>query len=180
MRFDVTATAGLRASGDTVREMLRGLLRDRFGLVVHAETREMPIYVLKIARADGTLGPNLRRSSTDCSGRPSNVVAGRVQCGILVSPGQTTASLRGGGVTIANFVRLFGDFLDRPLNDATGLDGVFDFEFQFSVGLPAATTPDDLPPVSTAIHEQMGLKLDAQKGRADVWVIDAASQPTAN
>jgi uncharacterized protein (TIGR03435 family) len=32
--------------------------------------------------------------------------------------------------------------------------------------------------VFTALREQMGLKLDAQKGRADVWVIDAVSRPT--
>ena len=98
--------------------------------------------------------------------------------------------MRGGGATIDNFARLLGDFLDRPLNDRTGLEGTFDLELQFSGersatpgapvpgGLPAASAPDDVPSVFTAIREQMGLKQDAQRGRAVVWIIDAVSRPT--
>jgi uncharacterized protein (TIGR03435 family) len=170
--------------------MLRTLLRERFGLVVHTEIREMPVYVLRLARTDATLGPHLRRSTTDCSGRGSTVVAGQVQCGIMVSQGPGSGSLRGGSATIANFLRLLGDFLDRPLNDGTGLTGLFDLELQFTAersstpgtavpgGLATASSPDDVPSVFTALREQMGLKLDAQNGRADVWVIDAVSRPT--
>jgi uncharacterized protein (TIGR03435 family) len=76
------------------------------------------------------------------------------------------------------------------LNDRTGLAGAFDLELQFRGersptpgapvpgGLPAASAPDDVPSVFTAIREQMGLKLDAQRGRADVWVIDAVTHPS--
>jgi uncharacterized protein (TIGR03435 family) len=187
-RFDIVATA-TGASADATREMLRTLLKEQFGLSVHAESREMPVYVLSLARTDGTLGPNLRRSTTDCTGRGSTIVAGRVQCGILVSQGPASGSLRGGGATIDNFVRLLGDFLDRPLNDGTDLVGSFDLELQFSAersatpgapapgGLPTASSPDEVPSVFTALREQLGLKLDAQRGRADVWVIDAVSEP---
>jgi uncharacterized protein (TIGR03435 family) len=188
-RFDIQAAAP-DATADAIRLMLRTLLTERFGLAMRAESPEMPVYALTLARADGTLGPHLRRSTTDCTGRGSTVVAGRVQCGILVSQDKGSGSLRGGGATIDNFARLLGDFLDRPLNDRTGLAGAFDLELQFSGersstpgapvpgGLPAAPAPDDVPSVFTAIREQMGLKLDAQKGRADVWVIDAVSRPT--
>jgi uncharacterized protein (TIGR03435 family) len=189
-RFDILATAPANANVDTPREMLRALLKERFALAVHAELREMPVYVLRLARTDATLGPHLRRSTTDCTGRGSTVVAGRVQCGIMVSQGPGSGSLRGGGATIDNFVRLLGDFLDRPLNDDTGLAGAFDLELQFTAersstpgapvpgGLPPAASPDDVPSLFTALPEQMGLKLDAQRGRADVWVIDDVSQPT--
>jgi uncharacterized protein (TIGR03435 family) len=188
-RFDIAATA-TGANADAIREMLRTLLKERFGLAVHAESREMPVYVLRLARTDGTLGPNLRRSTTDCTGRGSTIVAGRVQCGIMVSQGPASGSLRGGGATIDTFVRLLGDFLDRPLNDGTALRGSFDLEFQFTAersatpgapapgGLPTASSPDEVPSVFTALREQLGLKLDAQRGRADVWVIDAVSEPT--
>ena len=47
--------------------MLRALLAERFKLAVHQEKRELPIYELHLARADGTLGPGLRRSDFDCS-----------------------------------------------------------------------------------------------------------------
>ena len=188
-RFDILATTSSNTDTDTMREMLRSLLRDRFGLAVHAESREMPVYLLRVARPDARLGPNLRRSTTDCAGRGSSVVAGRVQCGILASQGPGSGSLRGGGATIDNFVRLLGDFLDRPLNDDTGLTGVFDLELQFTAersstpgapvpgGLATATSPDDAPSIFTALREQMGLKLDAQNGHADVWVIDAVAPP---
>jgi uncharacterized protein (TIGR03435 family) len=117
-------------------------------------------------------------------------VTGRVQCGILVSQGPGSGSLRGGGATMDAFVRLLGDFLDRPLNDGTGLTGSFDLELQFTAersstpgapapgGLAAAVGVDDVPSVFTAIREQMGLRLDAQNGPAELWVIDAVSQPT--
>ena len=188
-RFDILATAP-NATADATREMLRTLLRERFGLAAHPESRDMPVYVLRLVHADGTLGPHLRRSATECSGRGSTVVAGKVQCGILVSQGPGSGSLRGGAATIDNFARLLADFLDRPLNDSTELVGAFDFELQFTAerssspgaqvpgGLATASSPDDVPSVFTALREQMGLKLDAQRGRADVWVIDAVSPPT--
>jgi uncharacterized protein (TIGR03435 family) len=44
--------------------------------------------------------------------------------------------------------------------------------------LSTSASPDDVPTVFTAVLEQLGLKLDAQRGRADVWVVDSASLPT--
>jgi uncharacterized protein (TIGR03435 family) len=190
-RFDVLATAPNGANSDAIRGMLRALLKERFGLALHTEMLEMPIYVVRLARPDAKLGPNLRPSSTDCIGRPSAVVAGKVQCGILVSQGPGSASLRGGAATIENFVRLLGDFLERPLVDQSGLAGTFDLEVQFTASrsatpggaVPGGLTtagPDDIPNVFTAMQEQLGLKLDAQTGVADVWVVDAATPPTVD
>jgi len=190
-RFDIVATAPAQAPGDAVREMLRALLTERYGLRMHAETREMPVYLLRLMRTDGTLGSNLRRSTMDCAGRPSSVVAGQVRCGVLVSQGPASASLRGGGSTIDSFVRLLGDFLDRPLIDESGLTGTFDLELEFSAprsSMPGTLAPgglaaaglDDVPAVFTAVREQLGLKLDAQRGRAEVWVVDAASPPSVD
>ena len=191
-RFDILATAASGTTADGIRDMLRSLLQERFRLALHMETREMAVYDLVVARAGGALGPNLRRSSTDCSGKASSMVGGRVQCGLLVSQGSGSASLRGGGTTIASFTRLLGDFLDRPVNDRTGLAGAFDLELQFTApasatpgapvpgGLATATGLDDIPTVFTAIQEQMGLRLNPQQGRADVLVIDSVSSPTTD
>ena len=49
-----------------IQFMMRTLLAERFGLVYHEETREMPISVLVLARPDGKLGPKLEKSTTDC------------------------------------------------------------------------------------------------------------------
>jgi uncharacterized protein (TIGR03435 family) len=190
-RFDIVATAGGDAtSSDVIRQMLRTALADRFGLVLHPESRQMPIYSLIVAKDDRSLGPNLRRSTTDCSGQGGQVVAGRVRCGVLVSQAPTSASLRGGGAAFPDFVRLLGDFLDRPVIDNTKLTGTFDLELQFTStrsampgaavpgGLATAPGPDDVPSIFTALQEQLGLRLNAQSGAADVLIIDRVSPPS--
>jgi uncharacterized protein (TIGR03435 family) len=188
-RFDIVATAGDEAaSSEVIRLMLRTALVDRFGLALHSETRQMPIYSLVVAKDDGNLGPNLRRSTTDCAGQGGQVVAGRVRCGVLVSQAPTSASLRGGGAVFAEFVRLLADFLDRPVIDNTKLTGAFDLELQFTSdrgslpgvpgGLTTAASPTDIPSIFTALQEQLGLKLNSQTGTADVLVIDRVSPPS--
>jgi uncharacterized protein (TIGR03435 family) len=191
-RFDIVATAtGDAITSDVIRLMLRTALADRFGLVLHNETKQMPIYSLVVARSDGTLGPNLRKSSMECVGRRSQVVDGRVQCGVLLSQAPTSASLRGGGAPFGDFVRLLADFLERPLIDNTGLTGAFDAELQFTAargslpgaapgGLATAPSTDDIPSVFTAVQEQLGLKLNATTGTADVLVIDRVTPPSEN
>ena len=60
-RFDVDARATFEPRAEQERMMLRALLADRFKLAAHYETPERPIYNLVVARADGRLGPQLRR-----------------------------------------------------------------------------------------------------------------------
>jgi uncharacterized protein (TIGR03435 family) len=192
-RFDIVATAtGDGITSDVIRQMLRTALAGRFGLMLHNETKQMAIYSLVLARSDATLGPNLRRSSADCTDRKSEVVGGRVQRGVLVSQAPTSASLRGGGASFTEFVRLLSDFLERPLIDNTGLYGAFDLELQFTAvrgALPGAASPgglatapgtDDIPSIFTAVQEQLGLKLNATTGSAEVLVIDRVTPPSEN
>ena len=68
-RFDIVATAGGTVAQAELQMMLRDLLADRFKLAVHTEAREMPIYALTRARADGKPGPQLRASELDCVAR---------------------------------------------------------------------------------------------------------------
>ena len=58
-------------SRDEARVMLRSALTDRFGLEMHRERREIPVYVLLIAARDGALGPNLRRANVSECGGPA-------------------------------------------------------------------------------------------------------------
>jgi len=190
-RFDIAATAPPQTTSDQNRQMLRALLADRFALITHTETRELPTYVLRVVRGE-RLGPGLRRSDTDCTGQGSRMLNGRVQCGILVSQAPGSASLRGGGTSIADIARMLGDFLDRPLVDETGLAGVFDFELQFTAdrsavpgavvpgGLAASSSPDEVPSIFTALQEQLGLKLEPSPGLVDVLVVDRAERPASD
>ena len=181
------------------RLMLRGLLEDRFGLAVHKETRERPVYALILARADGRLGPELRRSTTDCN----NQAAGGRQGGSASSPWQVNACgtsvgpgfILAGGRTMAQLATALstltntGSSLNRLVVDRTGLDGTFDLTLRFTPeNIPdfgAAGPPRGMPAIDpngpsifTAVQEQLGLKLDSQRGPVEVLVIDRVQRPT--
>ena len=66
-RFDIDARADDNPTRETGREMLRALLADRFKLVAHSETRQMPIFTLVVNRPDGRLGPQLTKTTVDCA-----------------------------------------------------------------------------------------------------------------
>lgn len=64
--FDIVATVAGNPPREQIPLMLRALLAERFKLVVHTETRDLPIYALVLARKDGKLGARIRRATFDC------------------------------------------------------------------------------------------------------------------
>jgi hypothetical protein len=66
-RWDIRAMAAADATPAQVNDMFKNLLADRFKLVARREARQIPVYNLVRARADGRLGPQLRASASDCS-----------------------------------------------------------------------------------------------------------------
>jgi uncharacterized protein (TIGR03435 family) len=173
--------------------MLRAMLADRFKLKVHTETRERPVYVLMVARADGRLGPKLTKSTIDCQAMMAGARAGgappappplsptgRPVCGLRMGPG----IFSGGNISMIGFANALAKFAGRPVVDKTGLPGNWDLEVEFAPdqvpnvnGAPAAVNPD-LPSLFTALQEQLGLKLEAQRGGVDILVIDSVERPT--
>ena len=105
-------------------------------------------------------------------------------------PGRTSAR----EVTMAQWAVTLSQFVSRSVVDRTGLMGTFDFDLQWTPdqmppGPPGGAVPGapgpppvDLngPSLFTALQEQLGLKLDPQRGPAEVLVIDRAQQPSAN
>jgi uncharacterized protein (TIGR03435 family) len=206
-RFDVTArapegdAADIGPQADRIRPMLQALLRDRFKLATHNETRDMPIYALVVARSDGTLGPKLTPSATDCAAQrgrgrgprgggapPQTFQPGqRIDCGLMMGFGVMNA----GGMPIIELARTISPQVGRIVIDKTGLTGSYDFELNYApdpggggfAGIPAppgAQAPaadPNLPSLFTALEEQLGLKLDAERGPVDVLVIDAVEPP---
>src|SRR4051812_13918410 len=94
-RWDIVAKVEAGAERQNVMPMVQNLLADRFKLVVHKETREMPIYALVFARADHSFGPKLRASTTDCQKEMTARIArggppgpnSALLCGIRSIPG---------------------------------------------------------------------------------------------
>lgn len=191
-----------------VQLMLRGLLAERFKLKVHSETRELPVYALVPARPDGRLGPQLRPAAVDCAamfagrgrgapggGGPPTAPPGplatgeRPQCGLRIGPG----SFSGGSVSMAQLATSLSGFVQRVVLDRTGLTGDYDLDLSYTPdqtpqGLGPAVPPPGAPPlppidpngpsIFTAVQEQLGLKLESQRGPVAVLVIDSVEPPT--
>ena len=178
--------------------MLQTLLAERFKLVVHHETRQLPIYALAFARRDRRLGPMLRRSQVDRAALPANPnvplpTFGTPRCeaeGPPCSPGLGIGGVfKGVAMTIPELTVFVSKWLDRAVSDRTGLTGSFDVELQFSPegltgidpGPPGVERPpNENPSIFIAVQEQLGLKLESTKGPVDVLIIDRAEKPTEN
>jgi uncharacterized protein (TIGR03435 family) len=186
-RWDIAAKAPEDATGPQLMVMLQNLLVDRFKLVARRETREMPVYALVIARTDGQLGPQLHRSTVDCNAAAAAARAGGLPpqpggagpfCGTRTNGGTVQMS----GVPLANFVRNLGAVTGRFVIDKTGLTGPFDLQLTWTpdqaIGGGGALT--DGTSLVTAIQEQLGLKLEAQRAAVEVLVIESAERPQEN
>jgi uncharacterized protein (TIGR03435 family) len=196
--YEINAkAAGPQSRGVLNGSMLRALLKDRFQLKAHRETKEVPVYALTVAKG----GPKLQRfKEGDCTvfdpdhppappepGKPFPRLCGMSQ---LTSGGYDAY-----GVTMADFCRLLSDSLDRTAIDKTGIAGRFDIHLDLTpadLGHPArginddpaapATSPDagDISfAVRAAVHE-VGLKLEPTKGPGESLIIDHVERPSGN
>lgn len=181
-RYDIAAKADDNPA-PSQQVLLRALLKDRFGLVVHNETREMPVFALVVAKRDGKLGPQLTKSSFDCAG----YLAGPRQ---PPDPSQTppcatrigVGTLFGKAIPMAQLATSLAPFVGRFTVDKTGLTGGFDVELTWTPGQALPDPPPDSsgPSIFTALQEQLGLKLVSEKGPVAVLVVDRLEEPSAN
>jgi uncharacterized protein (TIGR03435 family) len=181
--YDITATVSDDLAGKPLAELfamqpvlLHSLLEDRFKLKSHRETRELQRYALVLAKKDGSLGPQLRRFSVDCSVEPR-------RCGLQVQSGRFSSE----STVMSTLVNFLGSTVQRVVLDRTGLDGRFGIMLEFTpdrsplpLAADAAPPPADKPSIFTALQDQLGLKLEPERGPVDVVVIDHIERPTEN
>lgn len=175
-RFDIHARTSKPTPVHEQGRMLENLLADRFGLVAHREQRNMRMYELSMAGSDTRLGPQLRRSTVDCSAQPSPCRRRQQQL-----PNNSGVDLSFIGAEWPAVVRAIGAQLDGPLRDGTALEGRFDMELKFARNpLDTDTSAGGYPSLFTAVREQLGLRIERTTGPQEVLVIDALSRPTEN
>jgi bla regulator protein blaR1 len=189
-RYDIEAKVDSSAAEelkqldqDQRRFMLRPLLEDRFQLKVHQETKELPIYALVV----GKNGPKLHEAKPDDT-YPDGIKGpdGVGHAGLMrMGPGGITAQ----GLSMATIARLLSQQLGRTIVDKTGLTGNYDVNLKWTpdngpasmMGPDGKPTPETSgPSVFTAIQEQLGLKLESQKGPVEVLVIDRVERLSEN
>jgi uncharacterized protein (TIGR03435 family) len=185
-RFDVTAKSEQPTTFREKMQMLQSLLEDRFKLQLHSESRKGDVWALVVARSDGRLGPNLRRTSAECvafyeaQDRREAVAQRPLSCAFA-----QPRTLGVNGFTMAGFASMLSARSRQMIVDRTGLVGRFDLDLTSSLeGLvqPSVSSPDAAGPsgqtIFTALTEQLGLRLERQQGIVETLVIDQLEMPT--
>jgi uncharacterized protein (TIGR03435 family) len=204
-RFDIEAIAPAGASQDDIKAMLRTMLAERFRMAAHFESQERPIFTLVRARTDNT--PGLRTAAAGCApivtpsggslpppppppppGRPAPPVdvpltatAELTGCSRMFFPGFVAARQ----ISMRDFANSLTNFARRRVVDGTGMTGRYDIDLKFAVeglppGAPQAPRDDNVPTLTTAIEEQLGLRLEPGRAAVQVLVVDRVEAPTAN
>jgi len=175
-RFDVLAKAADSAATiDQIRPMLQTLLADRFQMTVHRETKDLPIYTMTAAKN----GPKLTKAKTaDCSD-PTRSPCG----GFRIFK---RSQMWGNTVTVKQFAAELTFMMQRSVVDKTGIQGLYDIRVEWTpehFGPEPGTEvkPDEAnPTLFTAMQEQLGLKLQSDKGPVETVVIERVARPTEN
>ncbi|HLK66680.1 MAG TPA: TIGR03435 family protein [Bryobacteraceae bacterium] len=164
-----------QAMAERMRERMRNLLADRFHLTVRRETREGPVYALVVAKGGSKL-----ETVTESADGP---------VGLRMERGQ----LSGMAAQLPMLANVLSSQLGRPVIDKTELTGKYNFKLQFAIDQPQTPPPGDSskeaapvstdpdgPSIFTALQEQLGLRLESQKGPIPYVVIDRIEKPTEN
>ena len=202
--FDIRARAeNPNPTKDQMRKMMQALLADRFKLITHYETQQVPVFGL-VPQKPGKIGPKLRRhptGDTSCSTTPPGMVSGPaatiggglfpVICGDILGmrpsvPGRLNVGAR--NVTMGQIASSLNGMgiLGRPVVDQTGLSGTFDFSLEFTPEMPNGVRPGETqsdssePTFLTALTDQLGLKLQSQKGPVHLIIVDHVEHPSEN
>lgn len=147
------------------QEMVQKLLAERFGLKLHREKREMPVYAIQIVKG----GPKLKP--------PANPAAEPDQQGNGHGTEQTITYT---SASMQDFILGEQFFVDRPIVDQTGLTGRYDFSFRYTWDENHTTDPNAPPGLFTAVQEELGLKFEPAKAPVEVFVVDTVQKPTEN
>ena len=174
--YDVTGTPEAEGlpNRKQLEAMLQNLLTDRFKLTFHHDKKELSVYAITVAKG----GPKLMKSAGDPNGLPG---LGFRALGNMNAVNSNMSDLAGLFQSIV---------LDRPVIDQTELSGRYDFQLKWTPdasqfngrggSVPASSAAEAPPDLFTAIQEQLGLQLKAEKAPVDVMVIDRVEKPTAN
>jgi uncharacterized protein (TIGR03435 family) len=159
-RFDITAKVPQGATKEQVKIMTQNLLKDRFGLVFHRETKDLPMYALVVGKG----GPKMKESSEDpppsATGGPNDdalkppdsAALSKIGIGpegmlklppglspkngcimlMMASPGGMKSHMQCMKQTIAGLAEQLSNQMDRPVTDTTGLTAKYDFVLDFA------------------------------------------------
>jgi len=191
-RFDVTAKAPNGSTAESRKLMLQALLADRFKLVFHHDTKPMPAYGLTVAKSGklqaagggGESGCNFKVESAPQQPQQAPAPGGAAPTIAIPVLSYTCKS-----VSMAAFAEGLpsvpaGPNLDnKPVTDQTGLEGVYDFSFQYTPTIPPGANINVIgqqQPFADVMEKELGLKLQSTTAPLPVITVDSAQKPAPN
>jgi uncharacterized protein (TIGR03435 family) len=161
-RYDIVAKEGGNVSNDQVLLMVQSLLEDRFKLMLHRETKELPVFALIV----GKNGLKLKKSADDA------------RYSIRVSGDQWTVT----HLDMPGLATRLSREVGRTVVDMTGVTGPFDFTLEWAHEHPPDANGADsgAPSLFTAVEEQLGLKLEPRKQATELLTIERVERPSEN
>jgi len=202
-RYDIVAKVPAGATKAQVNVMWQNLMKERFGMVVHHESKELPLDELTVAKGGSKLketsDPNIAPFTppagppkSDKNGLPEMNGSGAI-VQISFNANTPRARMIVKGLPISEAAGKLSGLLRRPVIDKTGLAGKYDFVLEFTPDLAGMPLPpgvstqtgnnasDPGSDIASAVEKQLGLKLTSTKGKLDVIVVDRAEKiPTEN
>ena len=185
-RFDVLAKVPAGSTAESRRTMLESLLKDRFKLAVHTDSRPVPAFALTAGKhpefkeADGT-GESGCNFTVQNAGRGQPAPGTPITLPVILYTCRNT-SMAAFADTLPALAGAGQYFENRLVVDQTGLKGSWNFSFRFTPKVPAAlqTTGESIS-LFDAVEKQLGLKLEASTIPVPVIVVDSVNRkPTEN
>jgi bla regulator protein blaR1 len=174
--YDVSAIAPRPdITPDDFSLMMRNLLKERFGLRVHTETREARVYFLLPAKT-GLKLPNANPAPCFAGLKPQ----GADPQDACAAMSMTRESITDERVSMEWFAGVLEGVLGRPVRDKTGFTGSFQVHLEYAPVALGTANDTTKPSIFTALEEQLGLRLESQKGSEEVLVIDHVERPSEN
>lgn len=209
-QFQIDANAGRDADRDQMRTMLQSLLEERFGLIIHRQTKDEEAYALLVAEGGHKLQeakdengnpivsmPSFeeKRKRLEAAMRGKDPLQAAQKIGDWMSGGGGYMELSSSPASMTSFAGMLRSHVGRSVIDKTGVAGLFDIRlrfadararFQMSMG-PGGTSAAALAPSSPsgptifeALQQQLGLKLEPAKVPLEYICIDSAEKPSEN
>lgn len=161
VHFDIDAKAPFGTPDSQLMPMLRTLLKERFKLEIHRETKEFPVFGLVPSKAgfrlqpvDAKGGSGMNSHSDDKGG---NLIAERTNMDGLAS--------------------WLSRHEDRPVLNRTGISGAYSFTLNYTLENDKADADTPRYPIlPLAIQDQLGLRLEKRTAPIEVLVVDHAER----
>jgi uncharacterized protein (TIGR03435 family) len=204
-RYDIVAKVPEGATIEQVPAMWRNLLAERFGMVLHHESKEFQVDEVVVAKG----GPKFKETTLDPNASPATERSGGLKFdgnGVpemngsgfmmttLAGPAGPVGYMVARAQGLSLLLKILEDRLRHPVVDQTGLTGKYDFGVQFTPDLsevrlplgaapgpPSADAGEPWPNLVAAVEQQLGLRLVPSKAKLDIVVVDKAEKaPTDN